>query len=454
MKVLLMSLLKNSSYILTLLSLFGFLLTWQRSAFSLFFLISIFLTLFWEFFLFLKLRKNIIKEATLIKGSLFYRVSMGDFYLYIFSFFLAIFGLVSLFLNFLNLEKIDFVFIFIILPLLMIFLKKELHLQFVDNAYNDFRIVVIASFFTALFYAFYGLFFTYNELLNLELFSRKIIAYKSASFVYFDFLSEFLHFVSNLKFFIFSYFGYLGFRALNFIFDFFNFFMFCSLLAFVFNFVLKIKIKIIVLFLCFIMVLGNYFLKEQRNNALKSEQEQILLWMNNIKYNEIYNRQRITSGVYMCATAVALGYKSIYISGIDFYQDTNNLYAFDNNKKNLLNKCTGFKNQKFKFINHSMACDLQALDYLMKRYDVNIYSLNSDEYFKLAPDIGSDFVLSKKPKKYINDILIPDKYAQERYYGKKSRLKENLHYKLIKDLIRLPSDIKHYLKEKYANKNR
>ncbi|EFV05944.1 cstIII domain protein [Campylobacter jejuni subsp. jejuni DFVF1099] len=45
-----------------------------------------------------------------------------------------------------------------------------------------------------------------------------------------------------------------------------------------------------------------------------------------------------------------------------------------------------------------MACDLQALDYLMKRYDVNIYSLNSDEYFKLAPDIGSDFVLSKKPK--------------------------------------------------------
>ncbi|EFP1010357.1 alpha-2,3 sialyltransferase, partial [Campylobacter jejuni] len=50
--------------------------------------------------------------------------------------------------------------------------------------------------------------------------------------------------------------------------------------------------------------------------------------------------------------------------------------------------------------------------------------------------------------------LIPDKYAQERYYGKKSRLKENLHYKLIKDLIRLPSDIKHYLKEKYANKNR
>ncbi|EDP3470239.1 hypothetical protein GWF47_07940, partial [Campylobacter jejuni] len=89
---------------------------------------------------------------------------------------------------------------------------------------------------------------------------------------------------SNLKFFIFSYFGYLGFRALNFIFDFFNFFMFCSLLAFVFNFVLKIKIKIIVLFLCFIIVLGNYFLKEQRNNALKSEQEQILLWMNNFNF--------------------------------------------------------------------------------------------------------------------------------------------------------------------------
>lgn len=32
------------------------------------------------------------------------------------------------------------------------------------------------------------------------------------------------------------------------------------------------------------MVLGNYFLKEQRNNALKSEQEQILLWMNNFNF--------------------------------------------------------------------------------------------------------------------------------------------------------------------------
>ncbi|HDZ5065832.1 TPA: hypothetical protein RTH01_001106, partial [Campylobacter jejuni] len=169
-------------------------------------------------------------------------------------------------------------------PVLMMFLKKELHLQFVDNAYNDFRIVIIASFFTALFYAFYGLFFTYNGLLNLELFSKKIIAYKNASFIYFDFLSEFLYFVSNLKFFIFSYFGNLAFKVLNFIFDFFNFFMFCSLLAFVFNFVLKIKIKIIVLLLCFIMVLGNYFSKEQRNNVLKSEQEQILLWMNNFDF--------------------------------------------------------------------------------------------------------------------------------------------------------------------------
>ncbi|HAN0686506.1 TPA: hypothetical protein IEE08_001284, partial [Campylobacter jejuni] len=53
--------------------------------------------------------------------------------------------------------------------------------------------------------------------------------------------------------------------------------------------VLKIKIKIIVLFLCFIMVLGSYFLKEQRNNTLKSEQEQILLWMNNFDFLKDHN---------------------------------------------------------------------------------------------------------------------------------------------------------------------
>ncbi|EAJ4910618.1 alpha-2,3-sialyltransferase, partial [Campylobacter jejuni] len=39
-----------------------------------------------------------------------------------------------------------------------------------------------------------------------------------------------------------------------------------------------------------------------------------------IKYNEIYFNKRITSGVYMCAIAIALGYKTIYLCGIDFYE--------------------------------------------------------------------------------------------------------------------------------------
>ncbi|HEB9350875.1 TPA: alpha-2,3 sialyltransferase [Campylobacter coli] len=173
-----------------------------------------------------------------------------------------------------------------------------------------------------------------------------------------------------------------------------------------------------------------------------------------IIYNEVHKKQRITSGVYMCATAVALGYKNIYVCGIDFYQDMNNLYAFDNNKKNLLNICTDFKNEKFKFINHSMEYDLQALNFLIKTYNINIYSLNSNNYFNLAPDVGNDFVLNSKPKKYINDILLPTKYAQEIYHGRKNKLKENLYYKLIKDFLHLPSDIKHYIREKYANKNR
>lgn len=281
MRTLFISLLKNSIYILVFFSLVLFLLTWQKTAFALLFLLPLFLTLFWEFFLFLKLRKNIIKEATLIKGSLFYRISMGDFYLYIFSFFLACFGMVSLFLNFLSLEKNDFIFAFIILPLLMLFFKNKLHLQFVDNAYNDFRIVIISSFFTAFLYAGFGLLFSYDEILNLNLFSQKIIAYKSSSFFYLDFLSEILYFISHLKLFFFSYFGNLGFKILNFIFDFFNFFMFCSLLAYIFNFILKIKIKYVILFLSCVGVVMNYSLKEERNNVLKREQEQILSWMNN-----------------------------------------------------------------------------------------------------------------------------------------------------------------------------
>ncbi len=102
-----MSLLKNNIQLFVLLSIFAFLFFWQKFAWVSLFLIPIFLAFFLEFFYFLRLRKNIIKEATMIKDSLIYRVSAGDFYIYSLSFFMALFALASLFLNLISFEKQD-----------------------------------------------------------------------------------------------------------------------------------------------------------------------------------------------------------------------------------------------------------------------------------------------------------------------------------------------------------
>ncbi|EOH9121098.1 alpha-2,3-sialyltransferase, partial [Campylobacter jejuni] len=50
--------------------------------------------------------------------------------------------------------------------------------------------------------------------------------------------------------------------------------------------------------------------------------------------------------------------------------------------------------------------------------------------------------------------LIPNSKYKNPIHKIQNQLKQNIYYKLFKDLFRLPSDIKHYLKEKYANKNR
>ncbi|EDP6889543.1 hypothetical protein GQ261_02030 [Campylobacter upsaliensis] len=60
------------------------------------------------------------------------------------------------------------------------------------------------------------------------------------------------------------------------------------------------------------------------------------------------------------------------------------------------------------------------------------------------------FTLENKPQNHINDMLLPSKRAYKnarklRNYDN-SKLTDNLYYRLIKDLIKLPSNIKHHLK--------
>lgn len=101
-----MSLLKNNIQLFVLLSIFAFLF-FGKNLLGFRFFNPYFFSIFLEFFYFLRLRKNIIKEATMIKDSLIYRVSAGDFYIYSLSFFMALFALASLFLNLISFEKQD-----------------------------------------------------------------------------------------------------------------------------------------------------------------------------------------------------------------------------------------------------------------------------------------------------------------------------------------------------------
>ncbi len=179
------------------------------------------------------------------------------------------------------------------------------------------------------------------------------------------------------------------------------------------------------------------------------------------KFNEIYFQQRITSAIYMCAVAVALGYKEIHLAGIDFYNN-NSSYAFNTKQKNLLKLLPQFKTIDSKYFGHSQNTDTTALKFLEKTYKVKFYCLCPHSplanFIEPSPPplTNSNFKVQNKNANYIKDILIPHPEAYKNFQkilnlSEKPRLKENIYYKLIKDLLRLPSDIKHYLKSRKNN---
>lgn len=179
-----------------------------------------------------------------------------------------------------------------------------------------------------------------------------------------------------------------------------------------------------------------------------------------VKYREIYLNQRITSGIYMCAIAIALGYKELYLAGIDFYNNGSN-YAFDTKQKNLIRILPGFKKANSHSAFHQKDVDLKALEFLKKTYNVKLYSLCPssplENFIPPSPsNMNSNFELEVKQGNFTQDILLPPASAYKKLSTsfEKPKLKQNIYYKLIKDISRLPSDIKYFFREKirYSNK--
>ncbi|NBI12888.1 CMP-Neu5Ac--lipooligosaccharide alpha 2-3 sialyltransferase [[Haemophilus] felis] len=177
-----------------------------------------------------------------------------------------------------------------------------------------------------------------------------------------------------------------------------------------------------------------------------------------IRFNEVYEDKRITSGVYMCAVAIAAGYQDIYLTGIDFYSEGNTNYAFDHKGENITKLMPSFMDNVSHSSFHTQDADIQALKFLQDHYQVNIYSLSPSSplsnYFPIAPKQTDVLFQLEKKENYTKDILIPlpDAYAKfqkifPRYF-ETQKLRSNLIYRLIKDLLHLPSHIKHYLRDK------
>lgn len=189
-----------------------------------------------------------------------------------------------------------------------------------------------------------------------------------------------------------------------------------------------------------------------------------------VQYNEVYHNRRITSGVYMCAFAVALGYTKIYIVGIDLYS-TQAAYAFNTLRENLLTLCPDYSLTPRD--GHSVEMDIEALQFLAQHYNVELYTPcpNSPltKYIPLADTQGNAYRVESRSKNCIQDILIPPRFAYEKLNHKKTDehysvvcmlskqeilnrkifsyqqpLRDNCIYRVLRDLVRLPCHIIDY----------
>lgn len=200
------------------------------------------------------------------------------------------------------------------------------------------------------------------------------------------------------------------------------------------------------------------------------------------RFNRLYNNKIPTSGILSAAFAVALGYKEIYLAGIDLSTSSAN-YAFNAITPNLLTKPMSFDLQG-DAIMHSPELDIETLYFLIKHYNVSIYSICPDspinKYISIAKSTNTNYEINieSKAKGYVNDIAIPpkivydilascgvDKVGETFYYDSpynnnqniaayKQKLKNNIIFKILKDFIRLPSDIKYYLRAYIENRRK
>ncbi len=169
-----------------------------------------------------------------------------------------------------------------------------------------------------------------------------------------------------------------------------------------------------------------------------------------IDCNRLMRETIPTSGIFMIFTALAMGYKEIYLTGIDFYQGKDR-YMYE--EKGLLSTFHPF--DKSKKGGHSLEFEYECMDFIKTFTDVNIYAISPEsalsELFPLAPEQNDNpYIPEDKPEGYLRDIVEPALRARNvkgklQSIFRKNGLNKEWDYlensataKVIFDLIKIP----------------
>ena len=127
-----------------------------------------------------------------------------------------------------------------------------------------------------------------------------------------------------------------------------------------------------------------------------------------LKYNDLFHRQRATSGVLMLLAAAINGYREMHLIGIDFYEGGD--YAFEFRKENLLRLMPDFSNC-VKTCHHTKSFDMECIAFIQEHFDLKLYDLSLGPHalnLPKSPMTDNSFVLEDKPQDSIKDIIMPE----------------------------------------------